>query len=151
MISLYLLVCLCWLYFCFWEVSAVKFRHMTAIYLRRGGRLSAAVAFIGKTIKLSPVMTLTEDCRRLTASAVKRSFKQALAHVADELAKREMGDGTGWRIYVVHGEAPEKAEEAKGILAACYPKAEYVLSTLTPAFITQGGPGCVAVQSIKLV
>ena len=120
-------------------------------YLRRGGRLSAAVAFIGKTIKLSPVMTLTEDCRRLTASAVKRSFKQALAHVADELAKREMGDGTGWRIYVVHGEAPEKAEEAKGILAARYPKAEYVLSRLTPAFITQGGPGCVAVQSIKLV
>ena len=120
-------------------------------YLRRGGRLSAAVAFIGKTIKLAPVMTLTEDCRRLTSSAIKRSFKQAIAHVGDELAAQEMGEGEGWRIYVVHGEAPEKAEQAKEILVAHFPKADYVLSTLTPAFITQGGPGCVAVQSVKLL
>ena len=120
-------------------------------YLRRGGRLSAAVAFIGKTVKLAPVMTLTEDCRRLTASAIKRSFKQAIAHVSDELAKQEMGEGEGWRIYVVHGEAPEKAEQARELLAARFPKADYVLSTLTPAFITQGGPACVAVQSVKLV
>ena len=120
-------------------------------YLRRGGRLSAAVAFIGKTIKLAPVMTLTEDCRRLTSSAIKRSFKQAIAHVGDELAAQEMGEGEGWRIYVVHGEAPEKAEQAKEILVARFPKADYVLSTLTPAFITQGGPGCVAVQSVKLL
>lgn len=120
-------------------------------YLRRGGRLSAAVAFIGKTIKLAPVMTMTEDCRRLTSSAIKRSFKQAIAHVGDELAGQQMGDGEGWRIYVVHGEAPEKAEQAKEMLIARFPKADFVLSTLTPAFITQGGPACVAVQSIKLV
>lgn len=120
-------------------------------YLRRGGRLSAAVAFIGKMIKLAPVLTLTEDCRRLTSSAIKRSFKQAIAHVADELTKQEMGEGEGWRIYVVHGEAPDKAEQAKGVLVSRFPKAEYVLSTLTPAFITQGGPACVAVQSVKLV
>ena len=120
-------------------------------YLRRGGRLSAAVAFIGKTIKLAPVMTLTEDCRRLTSSAIKRSFKQAIAHVGDELAAQEMGEGEGWRIYVVHGEAPDKAEQAKEILVARFPKADYVLSTLTPAFITQGDSGCVAVQSVKLL
>lgn len=116
-----------------------------------GTYASAAVAFIGKTIKLAPVMTLTEDCRRLTSSAIKRSFKQAIAHVGDELAAQEMGEGEGWRIYVVHGEAPEKAEQAKEILVARFPKADYVLSTLTPAFITQGGPGCVAVQSVKLL
>lgn len=120
-------------------------------YLRRGGRLSAAVAFIGKTIKLAPVMTLTEDCRRLTSSAIKRSFKQGIAHVGDEMAAQGIGDGAGWRLYVVHGEAPEKAEQAKEILSARFPNAEFVLSTLTPAFITQGGPGCVAVQSIKLI
>ena len=120
-------------------------------YLRRGGRLSAAVAFIGKTIKLSPIMTLTEDCRRLTASAVKRSFKQAIAHVADELTKQGIGEGEGWRLYITHGEDPKKAEEAKAVLIARFPKAEYEVYTLTPAFITQGGPSCVAVQSIKLV
>ena len=120
-------------------------------YLRRGGRLSAAVAFIGKTIKLAPVMTLTEDCRRLTSSAIKRSFKQAIAHVADELAGQNMGEGEGWRIYVVHGEAPEKAETAREILLARFPKADFAMHPLTPAFITQGGPACVAVQSIQML
>ena len=109
------------------------------------------MAFIGKTIKLSPIMTLTEDCRRLTASAVKRSFKQAIAHVADELTKQGIGEGEGWRLYITHGEDPKKAEEAKAVLTARFPKAEYEVYTLTPAFITQGGPSCVAVQSIKLV
>ena len=120
-------------------------------YLRRGGRLSGAVAFIGKAIKLAPVMTLTPDGRRLTSSAIKRSFKQAIAHVAKQYAEQDMGDGAGWRLYVVHAEMPEKAEQAKAILMESFPKAEYEVYPLTPAFITQGGPGCVAVQSVKLV
>ena len=120
-------------------------------YLRRGGRLSTAVALIGKTIRLAPVMTLTPDGRRLTASGVKRSFKQAIAHVANQYQDNDMGDGSGWRLYVVHAQTPEKAEQAKAILMESFPKAEYEVYPLTPAFITQGGPGCVAVQSVKLV
>ena len=118
-------------------------------YLRRGGRLSPMVALIGKTIKLAPVMTLTPGGKQLTVSGVKRSFKQAIAHVAKQL--EEIGDGEGWRIYVVHGEAKEKAEGAKAQLAEIFPKASFEVHSLTPAFITQGGPGCVAVQSVKLV
>lgn len=120
-------------------------------YLRRGGRLSGAVAFIGKAIRLAPVMTLTPDGRRLTVSGVKRSFKQAIAHVAKQYQDNDMGDGSGWRLYVVHAQTPEKAEQAKAILMESFPKAEYEVYPLTPAFITQGGPGCVAVQSVKLV
>ena len=119
-------------------------------YLRRGGRLSPAVALIGKTIRLAPIMTLTPDGRQLTLSGVKRSFKQAIAHVAKQYAALGMGDGAGWRLYVVHAETEEKAAQAKAILEEIFPKAEYELHPLTPAFITQGGPGCVAVQSVQL-
>ena len=120
-------------------------------YLRRGGRLSPLVSFIGKTIKLAPVMTLTPGGRQLTASAVKRSFKQAIAHVGKELQAQGIKDGAGWRIYVVHGEAKEKAQQAAEQLRELFRKADFEIHPLTPAFITQGGPGCVAVQSIKLV
>ena len=120
-------------------------------YLRRGGRLSPLASLIGKTIKLAPVLTLTEDCRQLTMSAVKRSFKQAIAHVAKTLEAENMGDGEGWRIYVVHAGTEEKCTLATQMLREVFPKAEFENYLLTPAFITQGGPGCVAVQSVKLV
>ena len=41
------------------------------------------------------------------------------------------------------------AEQAKAMLLAQFPTAVYEIHPLTPAFITQGGPGCVAVQVIK--
>ena len=118
-------------------------------YLRRGGRLSPLVSFIGKTIKLAPVMTLTPGGRQLTASAVKRSFKQAIAHVGKELQAQGLESGAGWRIYVVHGEAHEKAQQAAEQLRELFPKANFETHPLTPAFITQGGPGCLAVQSVQ--
>lgn len=51
-------------------------------YLRRGGRLSPLVSFVGKTIRLSPVLTQSQDGRQLVMSGVKRSFRQAVDHVA---------------------------------------------------------------------
>ena len=118
-------------------------------YLRRGGRLSPLVSLIGKTIKLAPVMTLTKDGRQLTVSAVKRSFKLAIAHVGKQLEEQGLGDGAGWRVYVVHGEVKEKAQQAMEQLRELFPKALFEVLLLTPAFITQGGPGCVAVQSVR--
>ncbi|MBR5560558.1 MAG: DegV family protein [Clostridia bacterium] len=116
-------------------------------YLRRGGRLSPLVSFVGKTIRLAPVLTQSEDGKQLTMAGVKRSFKQAIEHVIKALEKHGVGDG--WRIYITHAAAIEKAEQAKAMLLAQFPTAAYEIHPLTPAFITQGGPGCVAVQVIK--
>ena len=40
----------------------------------------------------------------------------------------------------------DKAELAKKVLQEAMPGAKYLIYPLSPAFITQGGPGCVAVQ-----
>ena len=116
-------------------------------YLRRGGRLSPLVSFVGKTIRLSPVLTQTEDGRQLTMSGVKRSFKQAVAHVAKQLEAH--GVGEGWRIYITHAAAEHLAEDAEAMLLEQFPQAQYDIFPLTPAFITQGGPGCIAIQVIR--
>ena len=79
-------------------------------YLRRGGRLSPLVSYVGKAIKLAPVLTLSADRRQLVMSGVKRSFKQAVAHVSKELTAH--GAGEGWRIYVTHAAVPEMAQAA---------------------------------------
>ncbi len=56
-------------------------------YLRRGGRLSPLVSYVGQTISLAPVMTLTEDARQLTVAGVRRGFMNAVKYAAGALEK----------------------------------------------------------------
>lgn len=116
-------------------------------YLRRGGRLSPLVSYVGAVANLVPVMTKTEDDRRLTVAGVKRGFTSAIKYVGTNLVRR--GVGTGWRVSISHADAPDKAEQSLCILREMLPDASFEILPLSPAFITQGGPGCVAVQVVE--
>ncbi|MBP1582204.1 MAG: DegV family protein [Oscillospiraceae bacterium] len=116
-------------------------------YLRRGGRLSPLVSYVGKTIKLAPVMTQTDDGCKLSMAGIKRSFKQAIQFVGDALERK--GVGKGWKVYITHADAEHLAQQALEILKEKMPHAAYEIHPLSPAFITQGGPGCVAVQVVE--
>lgn len=116
-------------------------------YLRRGGRLSPLVSYVGRMASLVPVMTQTEDGRQLTIAGVRRSFAQAFQYVAKALEGR--GVGAGWRVYITHADARQTAEQALKILKEKLPGAVFEILPLSPAFITQGGPGCVAVQVVE--
>ena len=117
-------------------------------YLRRGGRLSPLVSHVGKMAGLAPVMTQTEDGTRLTVAGIRRGFKHAVKYCVEYLQKQ--GIGKGWKVYISHAAAPEKAETAIEMLRAAMPGAEYEIVPLSPAFITQGGPGCMAIQYVQL-
>lgn len=116
-------------------------------YLRRGGRLSPTVSYVGQAAGLLPIMTQTEDGTRLTIAGIRRGFPHALKLISGAFTKR--GVGKGWRIYISHADAKEKAEQALSHLKALIPDAIYEILPLGPAFVTQGGPGCVAVQAIR--
>ena len=115
-------------------------------YLRRGGRLSPLVSYVGKAAGLTPVMTQTETGERLTPASIRRGFGHVVKYIAGELQKA--GVGKGWRVYISHADALDKAEQAVKELKAAMPEAVYEIYPLSPAFITQGGPGCMAVQYI---
>ena len=117
-------------------------------YLRRGGRLSPLVSHVGKLAGLAPVMTQTEDGTRLTVASIRRGFKPAVKYCVDYLAKQ--GVGPGFKVYISHAAAPEKAEMALEQLKAAMPGAQYEIVPLSPAFITQGGPKCMAIQYVEL-
>ena len=113
-------------------------------YLRRGGRLSPLVSYVGKAANLTPIMTQTENGERLTAAGIRRGYAHAVKFIGKELEKA--GIGKGWRVYVSHADALEKAQLTVDALKELMPEAVYEIYPLSPAFITQGGPGCVAVQ-----
>ena len=115
-------------------------------YLRRGGRLSPLVSYVGKAANLTPIMTQTENGERLTAAGIRRGFPHAVKYIVKELEKA--GVGKGWRVYISHAAARDKAELVLEKLKEAVPEAVCEILPLSPAFITQGGPGCVAVQYI---
>ena len=116
-------------------------------YLRRGGRLSPLVSYVGQAVNLTPVMTQTDDGCRLTVAGVRRGYSHAVKYIVKALEKA--GVGLGWRVYISHAAAMDKAQQALKALQAAMPEAVYEILPLSPAFITQGGPGCVAVQYIR--
>ena len=116
-------------------------------YLRRGGRLSPLVSYVGQAAKLAPVLTQTEDGRQLIIAGVRRSFSHAVQYVGKAL--ENLGVGEHWRVYITHASAPQLAQKAYDQLKALFPAARFDIHPLSPAFITQGGPNCVAVQVIR--
>ena len=92
-------------------------------------------------------MTQTETGERLTIAGIRRGYAHAVKFITKELEKHEIG--AGWRVYISHAGALDKAKQTMEALKASMPDAVYEILPLSPAFITQGGPGCVAVQYVK--
>ena len=116
-------------------------------FLRRGGRLTPVAAAIGSVLKLKPIMTLTEDCKRLDKFAIKRTMKAAVGAVIDHLKTRELD--ARHILSVSHANALDDAQKAAERLKEAFPEVEVQIYELSPAFVTQGGPQCVAIQYIE--
>lgn len=116
-------------------------------FLVRGGRLSPLVGKIGSAIKLVPVLMISKDGKSLDKYATKRSFKKAIQKICDYFIENNID--TNYKIYVAHALSEELAEEAKRIIKEKIENADIITKILSPAFVTQGGPGCVAIQVIK--
>ncbi len=116
-------------------------------FLRRGGRLTPVAAALGSVLKLKPIMTLTEDCKRLDKFGIKRTMKAAVGAVIDHLKTRELD--ARHLISISHANALDDAQKAAARLKEAFPDAEVEILELSHAFITQGGPQCVAIQYIE--
>jgi len=116
-------------------------------YLRRGGRLSPLVSYVGQATRLAPVMTQTQDGSQLTIASVRRNFAHTIQYVGKALERLNVGDQ--WRVYITHASARNLADQAHELLKKHFPTALFEIHPLSPVFITQGGPGCVAVQVIR--
>ena len=116
-------------------------------FLKRSGRLTPIAAKIGAMIKIVPVLTQTEDMRKITPFVVKRSWRKATASILDQLEK--IGVNEDYMIYICHGGDVATAEEVLEQTRVRFPQVEIQFMSLSPTMITHGGPGCVLVQTIK--
>lgn len=115
-------------------------------FLKRGGRLKPAAASIGGLLKLKPVMQQVDEGKRLDTYTIKRTMSKAVSEVIASF--QNLGVDDNYKIYVSHADALEDAKKIITQIKAAFESVEVELLELSPAFITQGGPGCVAIQTI---
>ncbi len=115
-------------------------------FLKRSGRLTPIAAKIATMIKIVPVLTQTEDKKRITLFTVKRSRRKALDALIEHL--KELGVNEDYVVSVSHAGVWEEAEEVLLKLKEHFVGAAMEIFHLSPSLITHGGPGCVLIQAI---
>ena len=116
-------------------------------FLRRGGRLAPMAATLGSILKLKPVMTQTKDGKRLDKFTVKRTMKAAVQAVIDHMKEKKVN--ARHIIYISHARAVKDAEYVKAQMEKHFENVEIRMLELGAAFVTQGGPLCLAIQYIE--
>lgn len=116
-------------------------------FLKRGGRMTPTAAAIGGLLKIVPIMTQTDDGKRLEKAGIKRTFKAAVLDTLKWFSEHNYQEG--YRFYVTHAGAHEDAQLVVDLIKEKLGVTNTETFILSPAFITQGGPLCVAIQAIK--
>lgn len=117
-------------------------------FLRRSGRLTPVAAKLGTLLRIVPVLTQTQDKKRITLFAIKRAKKKAVAALIEHF--RTLGVNEKYLITVSHGGVKEEAAAVLEQLREQFSACTFRLFSLPPALICHGGPGCILVQTIMM-
>ncbi len=111
-------------------------------YLKRGGRISGAVAAVGTMLDLKPIIIEASDGTLQSGEKV-RGRKKALAYIVDEMMKAEP-DPKESPILILNADAPEDAERVKAAVEQKLPGAEIMIEHVGPVIGAHAGPGTIA-------
>jgi DegV family protein with EDD domain len=115
----------------------------TLEYLRRGGRIAGARAWLGSALKVKPILTVEAE---ITPVERVRTSRRAFERMVELLGSRAADGADAWMVQ--HIQAPREAEElaARGReLFGCEPM---VISEIGPVIGTHVGPGLLGAGGI---
>lgn len=115
--------------------------------LVRGGRLTNGAAIIGGLLKIKPTLTF-EDGKIVLAEKI-RSLKKALQRTEEIIEERRQENQDELRIYVIHGNNPELAQQEYDKLRQKYPDATIDVGTFGPVIGTHLGDKAIALGVAK--
>lgn len=115
-------------------------------FLRRGGRLSPVAATLSGLMKIKPIVTQTEGSQKLEKFGVARTMSNALDQIIDKMI--ENGVDFRHKVYISHAFNQDAAKMAFEKVKAKIQNIDIDVLELSPVMITQGGPGCLAIQYI---
>ncbi len=112
------------------------------VYLKRGGRISPAVAFVGNMLGIKPVLHVDNEGHLINVSKVRgrRAAIKALADQYTELAK----DAQNGLVYISHAFCENDAKELAKIIEEKHGAKTEIITDVGPVIGAHSGPGTLA-------
>ena len=112
------------------------------VYLKRGGRVSAATALAGTVLGIKPILHVDDEGHLINMSKV-RGRKAAIKALADKLGETRDPkiDGT---VFISHADCQEDAETLAKILKEQYGVKADLITNIGPVIGAHSGPGTLA-------
>jgi DegV family protein with EDD domain len=135
------------------EVAAVarsvgRRHHLLALletlgYLRRGGRIGRAQAFLGSILNLKPILTLRDGVVHPVARVRTR------ARALEQLIRHSLSHGDLEDVAIMHGTTPEDAEMLAQRVREQLPGVPIHVGRLGPVLGVHGGPGIIGTVVVE--
>jgi DegV family protein with EDD domain len=117
----------------------------TLEYLRRGGRIGAASAWLGSALKIKPILTLDKE---ITPIERVRTGAKAVARLIEYAQQRHADGADGW--VVQHIQAPEEAQRLIDATREIMGRDAVFVSEVGPVIGAHVGPGLLGVGGVPL-
>jgi DegV family protein with EDD domain len=115
----------------------------TLEYLRRGGRIAGAQAWLGSALKIKPILTVEAE---ITPVERVRTSGRAFERMVDLLSERADAGADAWMVQ--HIQAPREAEELARRGTELFGVPPRVVGEIGPVIGTHVGPGLLGVGGL---
>ena len=112
------------------------------VYLKRGGRISAATAVMGAMLNIKPVLHVDNNGKLVSALKV-RGRKSAIKALVDKLVETG-GDFDNSTVFICHADCMDDANQLADAVKAKFPGTETVIGNLGAVIGSHAGPGTLA-------
>jgi DegV family protein with EDD domain len=128
------------------EATKIWFAVDTLEYLRRGGRIGSAQAWVGGALKVKPILTLDNE---LVPIERVRTSRRAFERMIDYLHDRKADGATAWMVQ--HIRALDQAEKVVERGREIFDSEPLFVSEIGPVIGAHVGPGLVGVTGLRSV
>jgi DegV family protein with EDD domain len=115
----------------------------TLEYLRRGGRIAGAQAWLGSALRIKPILTVESE---ITPVERVRTSRRAFERMVDLLSERAQAGADAWMVQ--HIQAPREAEELARRGTELFGVPPRVVGEIGPVIGTHVGPGLLGAGGI---
>ena len=115
----------------------------TLEYLKKGGRIGGAVKWVGGLIQVKPLISINHQTGLVEPVSLARSQKALVENMYKKFFEK-MDTSKKLRIAVLHGNAPEKAEELASRIQKEFNPVELIINITGPVLGINTGPGALA-------
>ena len=110
------------------------------VYLKRGGRVSAATALLGTALNVKPVLHVDNEGHLIKMTQV-HGRKKSIRRMAEKLGETILPDSP---VFISHGDCIEDAEMLRDILEKEYGKEVQLITYVGSVIGAHSGPGTLA-------